>query len=250
MALPSYIEPDPQMGSGNSAPEVMCFFGTRPEVIKFAPVIRDLEKRGLRSIQVCSGQHRDLIEPLIGQFGMRIDHSLDIMRDGQTLNGIASRILGGIDALLANRQPDLFLVQGDTTTAMAGAQAAFNRQVPVGHIEAGLRSGNLHSPFPEEMNRRLVSQMATLHFASTRRNREQTRQRGGRSQRDFRDGQSGDRFPAFDLAAGGSESGAQGSAGKRSRPAAPGADDPPAGKFWRTDGGQSQGDRGFRGPSR
>lgn len=157
--------------SGPTPPRrVLSLFGTRPEAIKFAPVIQAMERRGFETINVNSAQHRDLLLPLIEHFQIRIDHSLDVMREGQTLNGVAARVLEALDPVLAECRPDALLVQGDTTTAMAGALAAWNRQIPVGHIEAGLRSGNPHSPFPEEMNRRLVSQMANWHFAATRRN--------------------------------------------------------------------------------
>ena len=150
---------------------VLSLFGTRPEAIKCAPVIRELERRGFGTVNVNSAQHRDLLDPLIKHFKLRIDHDLEVMREAQSLNGIASRVLEAIDPILENARPDVVLVQGDTTTAMAGALAAWNRKIPVAHIEAGLRSGNPNSPFPEEMNRRIVSQMATWHFAATERNR-------------------------------------------------------------------------------
>lgn len=157
--------------SSGPLPKVLSLFGTRPEVIKFAPVIRELENRGFSTVNVNSAQHRDLLLPLIGHFGLRIDHNLDVMREAQTLNGVSARVLEGLDPILEAERPEVLLVQGDTTTAMAGALAAWNRQIPVGHIEAGLRSGNALSPFPEEMNRRLISQVASWHFAATERNR-------------------------------------------------------------------------------
>ena len=150
---------------------VLTVFGTRPEVIKLAPVLRALGETGLRSVVVSSGQHVDLVQPFVELFGLRIDHDLRLMRPGQTPSEVCARVLTALDPVLAGEQPDLVLVQGDTTTALAAALAAFHRRVPVGHVEAGLRSGDPLSPFPEEMNRRLISRLATLHFAATERNR-------------------------------------------------------------------------------
>jgi UDP-N-acetylglucosamine 2-epimerase (non-hydrolysing) len=114
----------------------------------------------------------DLLAPFVELFGVRVDRRLDVMRPGQSLNQLAARIVNAVDELLADERPDLVLVQGDTTTAMAGALAAFHRRVPVGHVEAGLRSGDPLSPWPEEVNRRMISSLARLHFAATERNRE------------------------------------------------------------------------------
>jgi UDP-N-acetylglucosamine 2-epimerase (non-hydrolysing) len=127
---------------------------------------------GFRTINVASGQHTNLLYPFVELFGIRIDHDLHVMEPGQTPNGVCARVLAALDPLLADERPDLVLVQGDTTTALAGALAAFHRGIPVGHVEAGLRSGDRRSPFPEEMNRRLVTNLATLHFAATSANRE------------------------------------------------------------------------------
>ena len=148
----------------------MNLFGTRPEIIKFAPVVNAVEQRGMRAVNVFSGQHTDLAVPLIDFFGIRVDHDLAIMRDRQTLNGIVSRVTDALDPILDAENPDILLVQGDTSTALAGALAAFNRQIPVGHIEAGLRSGEKMSPFPEELNRQLITRIAAHHFAATERN--------------------------------------------------------------------------------
>ncbi len=153
-------------------PVVLSLFGTRPEAIKFAPVIHELERQEVSTVNVTSAQHRDLLYPLISYFDLRIDHDLEVMRPGQSLNGVSARVTEALDPILNDKSPDMVLVQGDTTTAMAGALAAWNRGIPVGHIEAGLRSGNRHSPFPEEMNRRLISQVASLHFAATESNRD------------------------------------------------------------------------------
>jgi UDP-N-acetylglucosamine 2-epimerase (non-hydrolysing) len=155
-----------------AGPVVLSLFGTRPEVIKFAPVIHELERRGVSTANVTSAQHRDLLYPLISYFDLRIDHDLEVMRPGQSLNGVSARVTEALDPILSGIQPDMVLVQGDTTTAMSGALAAWNRGIAVGHIEAGLRSGDRNSPFPEEMNRRLISQVAALHFAATESNRQ------------------------------------------------------------------------------
>jgi UDP-N-acetylglucosamine 2-epimerase (non-hydrolysing) len=153
---------------------ILSLFGTRPEAIKMAPVLAALaaSPRQFHPINVCSSQHVDLVAPLISAFSLKIDHDLQVMRPNQTLSGLASRVLSALDPILLEQRPDMVLVQGDTTTAFAGALAAFHRSIPVGHVEAGLRSGNPTSPFPEEMNRRLISQVASLHFAATANNRD------------------------------------------------------------------------------
>ena len=138
-----------------------------------APVIRAIDARpGLSSLNVSSSQHTDLLRPLLRDFAIRVDHDLQVMRPNQTLSGLHARVLTAIDPILISEKPDAVLVQGDTTTALAGAMAAFNRGIPVGHVEAGLRSGDALSPFPEEMNRRLITQVASWHYAATRRNRD------------------------------------------------------------------------------
>ncbi|MGH0033138.1 MAG: non-hydrolyzing UDP-N-acetylglucosamine 2-epimerase [Myxococcota bacterium] len=151
---------------------VLCLFGTRPEIIKLAPVLQALEAHADRvdTLSVASSQHTDLLHANAAAFGVRIDRDLRVMEEGQTPSDVAARVVAALDPLLAETAPDLVLVQGDTTTAMAGALAAFHRGVPVGHVEAGLRTGDVASPFPEEMNRRLISQLATLHFAPTAHN--------------------------------------------------------------------------------
>jgi UDP-N-acetylglucosamine 2-epimerase (non-hydrolysing) len=153
------------------AKKVLTVFGTRPEAVKLAPIIRGLEAcPSVQTINVTSAQHTDLLYPFLEQ--IRVDYNLQVMEPNQTLNGTAARILASLDAVIACEQPDLVLVQGDTTTAFAGALAAFHRSVPIGHIEAGLRSGNPDSPFPEETNRRLITRLASFHFAPTIRNRD------------------------------------------------------------------------------
>lgn len=153
--------------------KVLTLFGTRPEVIKLAPVVRRLEAEGdaFAAVNVSSGQHTDLLAPFVRLFGLRVDHDLRVMEPGQTPNRVCSKVLSALDAVLAQEKPDLVLVQGDTTTALAGALAAFHHRVPVGHVEAGLRSGDPLSPYPEEMNRRLITRVAACHFAATERNR-------------------------------------------------------------------------------
>ncbi len=158
-------------GAGNYRMKVMVLFGTRPEAIKLAPVIHELRKRLFQTIAVSSSQHKQLLEPFLASLNIEVDHDLSVMRKDQSPTEVLSRVMAKLDKVLALEKPDLILVQGDTTTTLAGALAGFNRKIPVGHIEAGLRSGNLMSPFPEEMNRRLVSQVATFHFAATEKNR-------------------------------------------------------------------------------
>jgi UDP-N-acetylglucosamine 2-epimerase (non-hydrolysing) len=157
---------------GSRPRKILTLFGTRPEIIKLAPVVRQLENRQhlFETVNVATGQHTDLLYPFAELFEIRIDHDLKVMRPGQTLNGLCSRILQSVEPILVDAKPDLLLVQGDTTTALAGALGAFNQRIPVGHIEAGLRSGDPANPFPEEMNRRLISRLATYHFAATPRN--------------------------------------------------------------------------------
>lgn len=156
--------------AGSHAHKVLVCFGTRPELIKFAPMIKALQERGASLVTVNTGQHTDLLEPLFELFGIRPDYNLQAMVAGQSLNALGSRLLGSLDPVLEAEKPDLVLVQGDTASAVMASLAAFNRKIPVGHLEAGLRSGNPLSPFPEEMNRRIVGQIAAYHFAATQRN--------------------------------------------------------------------------------
>ena len=159
----------------SSAPEsakILVLFGTRPEAIKLAPVIHELQNRKFQTVVVSSGQHRDLLAPFLQIFNLKIDFDLQVMTENQTPNQVLAKTLTALDVILEAEKPDLILVQGDTTTTLAGAMAGFQRKIAVGHVEAGLRSGNLQSPFPEEMNRRLISQIARFHFAATEKNRE------------------------------------------------------------------------------
>ncbi|MBI8990138.1 non-hydrolyzing UDP-N-acetylglucosamine 2-epimerase [Corynebacterium meridianum] len=149
-------------------PTVMTVFGTRPEAIKVAPLIKCLEAdERLRSVTVSTGQHREMLDQVNGMFNISPDVDLGIMRPDQGLNMIVARTLQGLDEILASREPRAVVVQGDTSTAMAAALAAFNREVPVVHLEAGLRTGNLKEPFPEEGNRKMIGQIAQLHLAPT-----------------------------------------------------------------------------------
>lgn len=147
---------------------VAVVFGTRPEAIKMAPVIRALRAAPTIDCQVWStGQHRQMLDQVLHQFDLDLDIDLRLMTPGQSLNGFAASALGGVDRLLDERAPDIVLVHGDTTTAMVGATAAFHRSVPVGHVEAGLRSGRMDQPWPEEFNRRAIDLVSRLLFAPT-----------------------------------------------------------------------------------
>lgn len=148
--------------------KVMTIYGTRPEAIKVAPVIRALEAEPkITSVTVTTGQHREMLDQVNKMFGITPDYDMNIMAPGQTLNSVAAKTIAGLDEIFVKEIPDFVLVQGDTTTVMAGAIAAFNREIPVVHLEAGLRTGNIHSPFPEEANRMLASQVTALHLAPT-----------------------------------------------------------------------------------
>jgi UDP-N-acetylglucosamine 2-epimerase (non-hydrolysing) len=148
---------------------VLSVFGTRPEAIKMAPVIRRLEARPDRfeSVICVSAQHRDMLDQVLGVFDLRPDHDLEIMTPGQTPAGVAARVLDRLPPLLREVRPDVLLVQGDTMTTFASSFAAYLERIPTGHIEAGLRTGNRYHPFPEEMNRVLTTRLADLHFAPT-----------------------------------------------------------------------------------
>lgn len=147
---------------------IMTVYGTRPEAIKVAPLVsRIAEDPDLESVVVSTGQHREMLDQVNALFGITPDHDMNIMTAGQGLNGIIARVVGGLDSILQLRDPDIVLVQGDTSTVMGAALAAFNRKIPVVHLEAGLRSGNIQSPFPEEANRQLTTRLATLHLAPT-----------------------------------------------------------------------------------
>jgi len=149
--------------------KVMTIFGTRPEAIKMAPVVLELQKHPdkIQSIVAVTAQHREMLDQVLHLFDIRPDYDLDIMKSSQTLFDITSRALVGLREVLAEARPDLVLVHGDTTTTFVGALAAFYQQIPVGHVEAGLRTHNKYSPYPEEMNRKLTGVLTDLHFAPT-----------------------------------------------------------------------------------
>lgn len=152
----------------SSGPKVMVIYGTRPEAIKVAPVIKALDDDDwLTPIVVVTAQHREMLDQVNEVFEIEPDVDLNLMAHGQTLNGIAGSVISRIDAVLEEHTPDAVFVQGDTTTVMGAAIAAFNREIPVVHLEAGLRSGDINSPFPEEANRKIVSQIARVHLAPT-----------------------------------------------------------------------------------
>jgi len=147
---------------------VFVTFGTRPEAIKMAPVVLELQRRSSFRVVTClTGQHREMLDQVVDAFSLPVDHDLKIMRERQTLGHITSAVLNGIDPLLEAAKPDIVLVHGDTTTTFAAALAAFYRMIPVGHVEAGLRTATIYSPFPEEMNRRLADRIAEVYYAPT-----------------------------------------------------------------------------------
>jgi UDP-N-acetylglucosamine 2-epimerase (non-hydrolysing) len=148
---------------------VAVVFGTRPECIKLAPVIRELISRGHPPVVINTGQHRELLDPLPRRLGITTSVDLDVMRDNQPLSGLTARLADSLGEALRKLRPEAVIVQGDTTTALCGALAAFYERMPVAHVEAGLRSGVADDPFPEELNRRMVSQLARWHFAPTAR---------------------------------------------------------------------------------
>lgn len=148
--------------------KVMSVFGTRPEAIKMAPLVKELEKRKeIESIVCVTAQHREMLDQVLETFDIKPDYDLNIMKQGQTLSEITSRALLGLEEVIKEIKPDIVLVHGDTTTTFAGALAAFYNQVAIGHVEAGLRTYDKYSPFPEEMNRQMVDCMTDLYFAPT-----------------------------------------------------------------------------------
>ncbi len=152
--------------------KLLFVLGTRPEAIKLAPVVRELSALANFHCKLCvTGQHRELLAQVLDLFGLQPDWNLEIMRPDQDLPYLTGAVLSGVAAVLASYRPDRVIVQGDTTTTFAGALAAFYHRIPVAHVEAGLRTDNIYAPWPEEVNRRLVSQVADLHFAPTARAR-------------------------------------------------------------------------------
>ena len=160
--------------------KIMLVFGTRPEAIKMAPLVKEFQKNPehFQTIVCVTGQHRQMLDQVLELFEITPDYDLDIMKAGQDLYDVTSRVLIGMRDVLKEAQPDVVLVHGDTTTSTAAALAAFYQQIPVGHVEAGLRTHNIYSPWPEEMNRQLTGRIATYHFAPTSLSRENLLQEG------------------------------------------------------------------------
>ncbi len=148
--------------------KVMSVFGTRPEAIKMAPLVKELEgRKEIESIVCVTAQHREMLDQVLETFKIKPDYDLNIMKQGQTLGEVTTRALSGLEEVIKEVKPDIVLVHGDTTTTFAGALAAFYNQVAIGHVEAGLRTNDKYSPFPEEMNRQMVDCMTDMYFAPT-----------------------------------------------------------------------------------
>ena len=149
-------------------PKIAVFFGTRPEAIKMAPLVTALSTDDrFELLSVSTGQHREMLDQVVNIFGLPVHHDLGVMTPGQTLASLSSKLMAEIDAILETEKPDFALVQGDTTTVLMASLACFYRRIPTGHVEAGLRTGDLTSPFPEEANRVLATPLSTLHFPPT-----------------------------------------------------------------------------------
>ena len=158
---------------------IMIIMGTRPEAIKLCPLVLELKGRKKHEVLVCStGQHRSMLDGVLRAFSVKPDFDLDVMRTGQTLSSVTSRILKGLDEILTAEHPDLVIVQGDTTSAFAGALAAFHKRIPVAHVEAGLRTYHIDSPYPEEFHRQMIGLVAKWHFAPTESAKENLLQEG------------------------------------------------------------------------
>lgn len=163
-------------------PKIVTIYGTRPEAIKVAPIITALSRDGrFESVAVSTGQHLEMLEQVNRMFGIRPKWDLHLMEHGQSLNRLVSRAIEGLDEVIDAETPDVIVVQGDTSTAMAAALAGFHRGVKIVHLEAGLRTGDIHSPFPEEANRKLIGQVAELHLAPTAGSMENLRRENVRS---------------------------------------------------------------------
>ena len=148
--------------------KVMTIFGTRPEAIKMAPLVKELERRKeIESVVCVTAQHREMLDQVLTVFNIKPDYDLNIMKQGQTLSEITSRVLLGLEEVINKENPNIILVHGDTTTTFAGALAAFYNKIDIGHVEAGLRTWDKYSPFPEEMNRQMVDRMTDIFFAPT-----------------------------------------------------------------------------------
>lgn len=164
--------------------KILSVFGTRPEAIKMAPVVKELETRAnIQSVVCVTAQHRDMLDQVLEAFSIKPDYDLDIMKPGQTLTHITAEVLKGIEKVIIKEKPDCVLVHGDTTTSMATALAAFYQQVKVGHVEAGLRTYDKYSPFPEEMNRQIIDNIADYLFAPTELSKENLEKKLNKSQK-------------------------------------------------------------------
>ena len=153
--------------------KIMLVFGTRPEAIKMCPLVLELQKHKEFECIVClTGQHKEMLEQVMKAFGVESDYNLGIMRQQQTLTTITTGVLQGLEPILKAEKPDMVLVHGDTTTSFAAGLAAFYQQIAVGHVEAGLRTGDIYSPFPEEMNRQMVDCIADMYFAPTEKSKQ------------------------------------------------------------------------------
>ena len=153
--------------------KIIAVFGTRPEAVKMCPLILELKKRKCFDVKVClTGQHREMLDSVIEVFGIKADYNLSVMSKGQTLSDTTTKIIDGITPIFQNANPDLVLVHGDTSSAFAASLAAFYMKIPVGHVEAGLRTYDISSPYPEEFNRRAISMMSSFDFAPTEAARE------------------------------------------------------------------------------
>lgn len=165
---------------------IMVIVGTRPEAIKLCPLIQELKKRKRFEVLVCStGQHRSMLDSVLRAFGIKPDFDLDVMRTGQTLSSVTARILKGLDEILTAEHPKLIIVQGDTTTAFAGALAGFQKHILVAHVEAGLRTYHMHSPYPEEFHRQAIGLIAKWHFAPTEEAKENLLREGKKAKNVF-----------------------------------------------------------------
>jgi len=159
--------------------KTLCVFGTRPEAIKMAPLALKLHSESCFDARVCvTGQHREMLDQVLSLFNLKPDYDLDIMKSGQDLTDVTSSILKGMRNVLTEFRPDVVLVHGDTATTLAASLAAYYQQIPVAHVEAGLRTGNLYSPWPEEANRKLTGALATVHFAPTQTSADNLKREG------------------------------------------------------------------------
>lgn len=159
--------------------KILSAFGTRPEAVKMCPLVKALQAEAkIESVVCLTGQHREMLDPVMAAFGVQAQYDLHLLRPGQSLTALTAAILTGMEPILAAERPDMLLVHGDAATSAAAALAAFYQKIPVGHVEAGLRTGERYLPFPEEMNRCLTSRLATLHFAPTAQNAENLAREG------------------------------------------------------------------------